>query len=175
MSRDYIDFQDRSEPLAYFITFRCYGTWLHGDERGSVDRKNYNRFGTRNIPPTKKWVEHEAPLLKHPPVKLNEKQRPVVENAIAEVCAYRRCVLYAVQARTNHVHCVVSAGVVPERIMGSSKSYATRQLREKGLVSADSTLWSRHGSTIYMWTEKHIELAVDYVLNCQGEKLPRFE
>jgi hypothetical protein len=25
-------------PLAYLITFRCYGTWLHGDERGSVDR-----------------------------------------------------------------------------------------------------------------------------------------
>jgi len=25
-------------PLAYLITFRSYGTWLHGDERGSVDR-----------------------------------------------------------------------------------------------------------------------------------------
>ena len=27
-----------SDPLAYFITFTCYGNWLHGDERGSVDR-----------------------------------------------------------------------------------------------------------------------------------------
>jgi hypothetical protein len=33
MKRDYIDFQDRSTPVGYLITFRCYGTWLHGDER----------------------------------------------------------------------------------------------------------------------------------------------
>jgi hypothetical protein len=25
-------------PLAYLFTFRCHGTWLHGDERGAVDR-----------------------------------------------------------------------------------------------------------------------------------------
>jgi hypothetical protein len=24
-------------PTAYFITFHTYGTWLHGDERGSTD------------------------------------------------------------------------------------------------------------------------------------------
>ena len=24
-------------PLAYFLTWTCYGIWLHGDERGSVD------------------------------------------------------------------------------------------------------------------------------------------
>jgi hypothetical protein len=23
-------------PLAYFITLRTYGTWLHGDDRGTV-------------------------------------------------------------------------------------------------------------------------------------------
>ena len=25
-------------PLGFLITFRCYGTWLDGDERGSIDR-----------------------------------------------------------------------------------------------------------------------------------------
>jgi hypothetical protein len=25
-----------SEPLAYFITFTTFGTWLHGDSRGFV-------------------------------------------------------------------------------------------------------------------------------------------
>jgi hypothetical protein len=33
------DFDDNEFPLAYFISFRTYGTWLHGDERGSVNRK----------------------------------------------------------------------------------------------------------------------------------------
>ncbi len=29
---------DTDIPLAYLITFRCYGTWLHEDERGATDR-----------------------------------------------------------------------------------------------------------------------------------------
>jgi hypothetical protein len=37
MSRD---FDDNEFPLAYLITFRCYGTWVHGDDRGSMDRKH---------------------------------------------------------------------------------------------------------------------------------------
>jgi len=35
---------DTDAPLAYMITFRTYGSWLHGDERGSIDR-HHNRFG----------------------------------------------------------------------------------------------------------------------------------
>ncbi|MBI3940802.1 MAG: hypothetical protein HY315_08205 [Acidobacteria bacterium] len=31
------------QPLAYLITIRCYGTWLHGEIRGSVTRF-VNRF-----------------------------------------------------------------------------------------------------------------------------------
>jgi hypothetical protein len=36
-------------PLAYFITFRTHGTWLHGDQRGSVDRHGRNVYGTDRI------------------------------------------------------------------------------------------------------------------------------
>ena len=34
MIRDYVEFQERTVPLAYSITVRSYGTWLHGDKRG---------------------------------------------------------------------------------------------------------------------------------------------
>ena len=27
-------------PCGYLITFHTYGTWLHGDSRGSIDRIN---------------------------------------------------------------------------------------------------------------------------------------
>jgi hypothetical protein len=50
MKRDHIDFQDRSQPLGYLITIRSYGTWLHGDARGSMDRRNYNKFGEPKRP-----------------------------------------------------------------------------------------------------------------------------
>src|ERR1043166_8794893 len=37
-------------PLAYLITVRCYGTWLHGDDRLSVDRHGLNICGKRRRP-----------------------------------------------------------------------------------------------------------------------------
>jgi len=41
---------DTDTPLAYLITFRCHGTWLPGDERGSVDRF-HNRYKSPYIEP----------------------------------------------------------------------------------------------------------------------------
>jgi hypothetical protein len=37
------------DPIAYFITFATYGTRLHGDERGTVDRTN-NHYDTPYLP-----------------------------------------------------------------------------------------------------------------------------
>jgi hypothetical protein len=37
------DFEDNHTPVGYLITFRSYGTWLHGRE-GSVDRF-HNAYG----------------------------------------------------------------------------------------------------------------------------------
>ena len=39
-----------ASPLAYLITFTCYGSHLHGDERGSVDPK-HNLFGGHSVEP----------------------------------------------------------------------------------------------------------------------------
>jgi hypothetical protein len=44
------DFDDNEFPLAYLISFRTYGTWLHGDNRGSTSRKQ-NKYGTPRIAP----------------------------------------------------------------------------------------------------------------------------
>ena len=48
---DYIDFDTIEFPLAYLITIRSYGTWLHGDERGSMDRHEHHRYGFPKIAP----------------------------------------------------------------------------------------------------------------------------
>ena len=72
---DYIDFQDRTYPLAYLITFRCYGTWLHGEERGSIDRRNYHKYGTPDMPANKKLLNDERSELKGKAVRLDNNQR----------------------------------------------------------------------------------------------------
>jgi len=172
---DYIEFQDRSIPKAYFITFRCYGTWLHGDERGSVDRRHYNRYGEAKITPDVEMEAKKAKLLKHEPFYLGVAERQVVESAIKEVCSVREYVLFGHHVRTEHAHIVVNNVGKPERMMDSFKAYSTRALRNAGLIGPEAKPWSRHGSTRYLWTDEHIAKAVDYVINGQGGELPSFD
>ena len=167
---DYVDFQERTEPLAYLITFSCYGTWLHGDERGSIDRGKYHVYGTPDMPANRKLIEDERVELKNPAITLNRAKRAVVEKAIREVCEHRGYLLHAVSVRTNHVHSAVAAPCKPEHVMDSFKAYATRRLRETGLMGRDVRTWARHGSTPYLWSEEQVRRAIDYVMNGQGEE-----
>jgi len=168
------DFDDNEFPLAYLITFRCYGTWLHGDERGSYRRSHGIISGVSRIPVRPGLKAAETTQLKHPPVTLNKRQRVVVEKAVREVCLHRKYRLRAINVRTNHVHTVVSAVREPEPILDAFKSYSTRALRTSGSLSVTIKPWARHGSTIYLWKERDVEKAVEYVLLGQDGDLPPF-
>jgi REP element-mobilizing transposase RayT len=168
------DFDSNEFPLAYLITFRCYGTWLHGDERGSYRRSYGVLSGVSPIAPKPGLRRAETKQLKHAPVMLDGKQRAVVEKSVREVCLHRKYHLRAINVLSNHAHSVVSASVEPEPILDAFKSYATRALRQAGLLSARIKPWARHGSTIYLWKERDVEKAVEYVLLGQGDS-PEFE
>jgi REP element-mobilizing transposase RayT len=157
------DFDNDEYPLAYLITFRCYGTWLHGDARGSY-RRNY-RLPERvsQVSPLSGLELAERAQLKHVPLKLNQSQRMVIEQAIRDVCKHRKYLLRAINVRTNHVHTIVSTLSLPEPILGAFKSYSTRALRQNALLADEGRLWSRHGSTVYLWKERDVLKAMDYV------------
>src|SRR5437868_14763637 len=72
---------DTDIPVAVFFTLRCYGTWLHGDERGSVDRNN-NVYRSARIPPNSHWKKFVQQELLHPPVSVGAAERNSVERAI---------------------------------------------------------------------------------------------
>jgi REP element-mobilizing transposase RayT len=137
-----------------------------------MDRRENHRYRSPKIAPNKALQSLEASLLKHSPVKLGDPQRTIIEAAIREVCDNRRYQLRAVNARTNHVHSVVAAACKPEPVMNTFKAYATRHLREKGLMPPDVKPWSRHGSTRYLWKAHHVERAIDYVINGQENDEP---
>jgi REP element-mobilizing transposase RayT len=168
------DFESTAFPPAYLITFRCYGTWLHGDTRGSMNRRGHNIYGTPRMPNNRKLESSDAERLKCLPMTLYEAQRNAVEEAVGEVCEYRGFLLRAVNVRTNHIHVVVSAACRPEAILNAFKAYSTRKLRELGLLPEGSKPWARHGSTLYLWKPRHVEIAVEYVLYGQGDTLPKF-
>jgi REP element-mobilizing transposase RayT len=166
---------DTDIPLAYLITLRCYGTWLHGDRRGSIDRF-HNRYKSPYIEPNHRWHRHNAQALEGQPVILDALQRKSVERAIRETCELRRWHLHALNARTNHVRVVVCIGSVrPETALTAFKANATRQLREDGCWRKHTTPWAEKGSKRYLWNERSVAQAIEYVLYGQGDELPDFE
>lgn len=121
---------DTDIPLAFLITFRCYGTWFHGDERGSINRFR-NQYKTHRLPQNEKWLETNRQRLKNEIVTLNAEQRNAVEKAIRETCDVREWHLQAINVRTNHVHTVVSIGAKkPEIALNAFKANATREMRQ---------------------------------------------
>jgi REP element-mobilizing transposase RayT len=166
---------DTDIPLAHLITFRSYGTWLHGDERGSVDRYQ-NVYGTPRIPPNPRWQRHNVRMLNAEPVVLNAAQRGAVEAAVRETCVKRNWLLRAINVRTNHIHIVVSIGETKAEIaLNAFKANATRQMREAGCWLSSRSPWVDKGSKRKLWNERSIERAIDYVINGQGDDLPDFD
>lgn len=169
------EWNDTGIPLAYLITFRCYGTWLHGDERGSVDRF-HNIYDMPFIQPNPQLNNYIAKNLKNKPVELDAKMRGVVETAIRDTCQKRNWGLLAINVRTNHIHTVVKTGNRnPNQALSALKANSTRELREKGIWNSESTPWADKGSKKWLWNEKDVEIAIDYVINGQGDELPKFE
>jgi hypothetical protein len=133
------NWDDAEFPQAYLITICTYGTWLHGDHRYSVDSHGtYNVFGAPKRPANKNLVDVMSKNMGASPVKLNLRQRRAVHCAITEVCKNRGYILHALNPRSNHAHVVVTAQVKPEPIADSFKAYATRRLREDGLIDRGS-------------------------------------
>lgn len=164
------DWDESDYPLAYLITVRTYGTWLHGDDRFSVDaRSEQNIYGTPKLMPNPGLEARMRANMSSPPVTLSKAQRTVVHTAIEEVCDHRRYGLHAVNVRSNHSHVVVSAQMKPEPIADAFKAYATRKLCEQGLCDGIARIWSRGRSRRYLWEENRVARAIDYVLFCQGD------
>ena len=166
---------DTDIPLAHLITFRSYGTWLHGDKRGSVDRF-HNQYRAPYLPPNAKQLEYKKSLLSREITTLNAKQRETIKNAIRETCDVRKWILRAINIRTNHVHTVVSIGTAkPERALNACKADATRKMRENGCWDSEDSPWADKGSKRNLWTERSVEKAIEYVLYGQGDDLPDFD
>ena len=77
------EWDDNDFPLAYLITIRTFGTWLHGDERGSVDRHGKNIYGSARISANANLDSLMRDEMKCPPFLLDALQRRAVENELA--------------------------------------------------------------------------------------------
>ena len=148
----------------YFLTWTTYGTWLHGDERGSVVDGRVSRQ-TRYVRGNDAMRAEAAERMVEAPFVMDAELRRRVDRAIRTHCDVRMWRVYALNVRSNHVHVVLNADVRPEIAMGQLKAWSSRVLRERD--PARKRVWTRHGSTRWLNGESAILRAIDYVTNQQ--------
>ena len=155
-------------PRAYFITFTSFGTWLHGDRRGSVDKHHAAPGAEFTQADDARWIAARRRMTGKP-VQLCAVARRIVATTIRDHCKFRRWELWAVSVRSNHVHVVVTCpiDVSPNTAMSQFKSWATRRLRAAKLFDGARTVWTRHGSTRWINSQASFKEAVRYVLEEQ--------
>jgi len=157
-------------PFAYFITFTTYGTWLHGDKRGSVDPLHH-QFETPRLKPNQDLYVGMKTKQRYKTIFLDKQKRKVVMKAIQSACQNYHWHLYAIHVRSNHVHMIVQATTASEKIMGQLKAYASRALNKLANQTSPQKYWSRHGSTRYIWSSRFLFPVMHYVIDQQGSRM----
>ena len=151
-------------PIAYFITWTTYGTWLPGDERG-WRRKSDREFRQ----PNKLFREMAASEMKEAAFTLAPEERKIVETTIARHCDIRVWTLHAVNSRSNHIHVVVTApGYKPETVRDQFKAWCSRHLKPSN--PDRKRFWTEGASCRWINHEVDLEAAIIYTNDAQDRK-----
>ncbi len=156
------------DPLAFFITWTCYGTHLPGDERG------WTKWHKGEQIPQPLLVDWNRSRLTESPVLLDETQREIVNQVVHDHCEIRGWTLHAVNCRSNHCHAVVTAvDYDGEQVRGQLKAWAKRRLKDHQRSQADSDVdgrelwWTRKGSVRKFFDDESLEAAITYTIDAQ--------
>lgn len=171
----------------WLLTNTTYGTWLPGDQRGSVTSVRDRRVGEavddqrrRHNRPGEAW---EAPIaglansarsrMKGSPIWLTAPQAEVLLRQLQETATYRGWLLKSIAIMANHFHLVV--GVVddsdPRKILADFKAYGTRALNRDFGRPRSGRWWTTSGSKRQLPDGRAIAAAVNYVFHKQPNPL----
>jgi len=151
-------------PLAFHITFGTYGTRLHGDPRGTVDRA-HNRPGDPVLgADPARWIRESA-AMRFPPIELTLEQRLFVEATIPRVCLRGGWQYHVGAAASEHVHTMLSAAVDGVSVRKWLKRWLGEALSERWPLPAGQSWWAEGGSVRWVWTEDYYQTIYDYI--CQ--------
>ena len=166
---DYRGLMDYFHPV--FITISTYGTRLHGDERGSVNRRG-TTLRAHFVAPNQKLERIKRAQMNQPPMVFDTPQRTCVHHALESFCAYKQWLVLALHVRTNHIHALIYGKTHSQRIVQGIKAAATRALREAGLIDEARKVWTEGASITTCETDEDIATIRDYIKNRQGNPLP---
>jgi REP element-mobilizing transposase RayT len=150
--------------LAFHITFGTYGTRLHGDPRGTVDR-SMNRPGDPIIGRDDDWQRFERSRLRFDPIVLSRAQMVFAEQAVPPICERGGWQLWTTAAGPDHIHVVLTPtpDVDGEGIRRIFKRWLGQALSQRWPLQKDATWWAEGGSVRWVWTQQYFDNVYGYV------------
>ena len=189
--RSRLGYTDRMSvhPLAYHITFGTYGTRLHGDPRGTVDRKA-NKPGDPIIGAEPDWERMERSSLRFPAMLLTTENRSFIEFVVPSLCDRGGWELHVCAAKPDHVHVLLATSREAKPVRRWLKTWLSQALNEclgseppavradrdhrsrlgneglgnEGGEDRNRSWWSKGGSIKWVWDEKYFDNVYDYIV-----------
>jgi hypothetical protein len=153
------------EPLAYFITFTVYGTFLQGDSRWWRSR---GKGWQAPQPLLEQWHRDR---LNHDVVLLDDDQREAVKAEIERFSVYRGWKLWKANPRSNHVHIAVTAmGYNGAKVRDQIKANCTRVIRQSWPMFIGRPVWTVGGDWQCINTDEELERVILYAGDVQDRK-----
>jgi REP element-mobilizing transposase RayT len=149
-------------PLAYHITFGTYGTRLHGDPRGTVERAQ-NRYGDPIKGADQRCWSRETGKLRYRPVCLTLEQRCFAENVIPNICLRGRWAYFNCAAASDHVHTLLSAGADGLKVRMWLKRWLGEALAAKWPLLEGQTWWAEGGSVKWVLDQCYFAKVREYI------------
>jgi REP element-mobilizing transposase RayT len=171
----------------WLLSNTFYGTWLPGDERGSVTSVRDARAGDEpgnfrfehDMPGTP--YEDELPGLRDaaaarmtgPPIYFDPEKAEIVLAQFRETATYRGRTLLAVAIMHNHFHTVVQVPDDPDpgRLLADFKAYGSRALNKRYGKPPSDTWWTTRGSKRKLPDDAAVAAGNHYVLFKQPRPL----
>jgi REP element-mobilizing transposase RayT len=155
--------------IAYHLVWTTYGTWLHGEVRGWVEK---NRHVIR--PPDSKREALARGRMAEQSIVLSSEERAIVDDTIHRHCQIRNWCLHALNVRSNHVHLVATADRDAALVMNELKAWCSRKLSDAYQLTvpvasnAGRRRWfTEGGDKATINDEAYFQNAIKYVLEGQ--------
>ncbi len=149
-------------PLAYHITFGTYGTRLHGDPRGTVER-HFNQYGTPIVEndPWKQKFERDSMIAA--PVVLTDSQRQFIESTMPSICQRGGWEYHICATQPDHVHVLLSSDRPGRDIRKWLKTWLGQELTARWPDESRPRWWAVGGSVKYVWKKPYLRTAYGYI------------
>ncbi len=174
----------------WLLTSTTYGTWLPGDQRGSVTsvrdvrpgeaptrtRHEHSVYGDAFEPSNQGLRASAKDLLKSAPVWLSVDQAETAVQQFRTTCRCRGWKLVAVAVMANHFHIVIGTGDATggRKLLNDLKAYASRALNERSGKPKPARWWTRNGSHRRLLDQQALSAATNYVLHRQAKPLAKW-